>query len=132
VGRDKSKYLYLTIGLRKDSEGLGWLLEDAREHHMEDQLAKLVAIRLTEHYAMLSGRGKVIPRSLVTLLREPSPETGARDESGEGEETRAEVPLLVAEEPAASEERKRSESGMIPYGAESIGATDQSLSIWAM
>lgn len=120
MARDKEKYQYLLIGLLKDSDALRWLLEDARQHHMEDQLAKLAAIRLTEYYEQLAGRGGVIPLAVVARLRDVgiiSSEAGTSP--------------APARQPDV-QEAIRSEDSMVRYSGDSLAEDDKRLSFWEM
>ena len=52
--KDTEKYQYFTVGLLKSSFALEALNADAAKHHMVEQPAKLIALRLTEYYDLLS------------------------------------------------------------------------------
>lgn len=52
--KDPEKYQYFTVGLLKDSFALEALKSDAMKHHMIEQPAKLIALRLTEYYDLLA------------------------------------------------------------------------------
>jgi hypothetical protein len=52
--KDTEKYQYFTVGLLKESFALEALKADALKHHMIDQPAKLIALRLTEYYDLLA------------------------------------------------------------------------------
>jgi hypothetical protein len=56
--KDPEKYQYFTVGLLKESFALEALKADAVKHHMIDQPAKLIALRLTEYYDLLA---RVVP-----------------------------------------------------------------------
>lgn len=118
--RDKDKYHYLLIGLLKGSDGLNWLLEDARQHHMEDQLAKLAAIRLTEFYEQQHGR--LIPLRIQAVGPVAS-EIGALP-----------VPLPSTPTPASqgtNESQEAASSDAVKYTGE-LGEDDKRLSFWQM
>ena len=125
MARDKDKYQYLLIGLLKESDGLKWLLEDAKQHHMEDQLAKLAAIRLTEFYEQQHGR--LIPLRIQAMGVATSGETGALS---------ALLPSTPAPQAAASQaanEGKESEearSDAIQYTGGDVD--EKRLSVWEM
>src|SRR5437667_11184418 len=70
--KDGTKYRYLTVGLAWDSEVLERLETDASKHQMDDQLAKMIALRITEYYELVK-RGVVVPG--ITVLAEPSAPT---------------------------------------------------------
>jgi len=125
MARDKEKYQYLLIGLLKDSDGLRWLLEDAKQHHMEDQLAKLAAIRLTEFYEQQNGRGGLIPLSLVARLREAGVAPG--DPGALPTLPRSPATLVPATPGAEAQES----DSMARY-TDDLGEDDKRLSIWEM
>ena len=54
MSQDHEKYTYFTVGLLKDSSTLETLRQDALKYHMIDQPDKLIALRLTEYYDLLS------------------------------------------------------------------------------
>jgi hypothetical protein len=54
MSQDHEKYTYFTVGLLKDSSTLETLWQDAFKYHMIDQPGKLIALRLTEYYDLLS------------------------------------------------------------------------------
>ncbi|MBO0782264.1 MAG: hypothetical protein J2P37_25885 [Ktedonobacteraceae bacterium] len=54
MSQDTDKYLHFNVGLLKDSFALEALWQDAMKYHMIDQPGKLIALRLTEYYEMLS------------------------------------------------------------------------------
>src|SRR5690348_6596371 len=58
--KDAKKYRYFTVGLGWESWILSKLQEDAALHQMDDQPAKLIALRLTEYYKLVEG-GAIIP-----------------------------------------------------------------------
>ena len=66
--KDGTKYRYLTVGLAWDSEVLQQLETDANKHQMGDQLAKMIALRITEYYELVK-RGFVVPG--ITVLSKP-------------------------------------------------------------
>jgi hypothetical protein len=68
--KDTDKYRYLTVGLSWGSEVLERLQADAERHQMGDQLAKMIAVRLTEYYELVN-RGVVVP-GITVLAAEPS------------------------------------------------------------
>jgi hypothetical protein len=53
--KDAKKYRYFTVGLGWDSWILSKLQEDATLHQMDDQPAKLIALRLTEYYKLVES-----------------------------------------------------------------------------
>ena len=56
--QNPEKYFYVNrVGLLRGSWALKKFQEDAREHHMEDQPGKLVALRLTEYYELIERLG---------------------------------------------------------------------------
>jgi hypothetical protein len=70
--KDTDKYRYLTVGLAWDSEVLQQLEADANKHQMGDQLAKMIALRITEYYELVK-RGVVVP-GITLLTQQPSPD----------------------------------------------------------
>src|SRR6266536_1127203 len=60
MGKNPQKYKYLDIGLAWDSWTLAQLEADAKMHQMDDQPAKLAAVRLTEYYRLVS-LGVIVP-----------------------------------------------------------------------
>lgn len=58
--KNRDKYRYFDVGLAWESWVLGQLEKDATLHQMEDQPAKLIALRLTEYYK-LAEMGVFVP-----------------------------------------------------------------------
>jgi hypothetical protein len=58
--KNRDKYRYFDVGLAWESWTLGQLEKDATLHQMEDQPAKLMALRLTEYYK-LAEMGVFVP-----------------------------------------------------------------------
>lgn len=54
MSQDSDKYLHFNVGLLKESFALEALWQDALKYHMIDQPGKLIALRLTEYYELLS------------------------------------------------------------------------------
>jgi hypothetical protein len=54
---DRDQYVQFTIKLLKGSFALHALWQDALHYHMIDQPEKLIALRLTEYYEMISRGG---------------------------------------------------------------------------
>lgn len=54
MAQDRDQYVHFTIKLLKNSFTLGALWQDALKYHMVDQPDKLIALRLTEYYELLS------------------------------------------------------------------------------
>ena len=52
--KDTGKYQYFTVGLERDSWALERFKADAKKHHMSDQPGKLIALRLTEYYELIT------------------------------------------------------------------------------
>lgn len=125
MARDKDKYQYLLIGLLKGSDGLNWLLEDAKQHHMEDQLAKLAAIRLTEFYEQQHGR--LIPLRIQALGVAAS-ETGALP----AQLPSTPVPQVAAPATDESQESEAARSDAVRYTGGDLGDDDKRLSVWEM
>jgi hypothetical protein len=72
MGKDPTKYLYITISLTRGSEAEQWFTKDAEKHHMTDNPGKLAGLRLTEFYELMA-RGLLSP-SLLAALGHPEPE----------------------------------------------------------
>ncbi len=125
MARDKDKYQYLLIGLLKGSDGLNWLLEDAKQHHMEDQLAKLAAIRLTEFYEQQHGR--LIPLRIQALGAVTS-ETGALPALPS-----TPAPSKPAAPAAAEDESQEAAlSDAVRYTGGELAEDDKRVSFWEM
>jgi hypothetical protein len=90
--KDPEKYQYFTVGLLKESFALEALKADAVKHHMIDQPAKLIALRLTEYYDLLS-------RAVPTF---PGGPFAAGRGSDVGMNTRLRSPLERGNSPAGS------------------------------
>lgn len=127
MARDKDKYQYLLIGLLKDSDGLKWLQEDAKQHHMEDQLAKLAAIRLTEFYEQQHGR--LIPLRIQAVGAMAFGETGALPAQLPSTPVpSASAPPTVGE----SQEPEEARSDAVKYTGGNLDEDDKRLSVWEM
>ena len=72
--KESEKYQYFTVGLLKSSFALEALKADAMKHHMVEQPAKLIALRLTEYYDLLARVGPPMPN--VSLFTTSRPEKG--------------------------------------------------------
>lgn len=72
--KESEKYQYFTVGLLKSSFALEALKADAMKHHMVEQPAKLIALRLTEYYDLLARVGPPMPN--VSLFTTSGPEKG--------------------------------------------------------
>ena len=125
MARDKDKYQYLLIGLLKGSDGLNWLLEDARQHHMEDQLAKLAAIRLTEFYEQQHGR--LIPLRIQAVGTVAS-EKGALPALSSTPAPSAPVAQAAAED----EGREEAHPDAVKYTGGELAEDDTRVSFWEM
>lgn len=76
MSQDSEKYVYFTVGLLKDSFALEALQADALKHHMIDQPARLIALRLTEYYDLLTRVAPTVPGA--SLLAAKNPNLGTR------------------------------------------------------
>jgi len=76
MATNKEKYQTICnrVVLTRGSWALERFVEDAIDHHMDDQTGKLVALRLTEYYELLD-RLKVFPGGLAMLSPFPGMET---------------------------------------------------------
>ena len=90
--QNPEKYFYVNrVGLVRGSWALKKFLEDAERHHMEDQPAKLAALRLTEYYELIErlyangqapAPGAVISSNGHAPAIETTPATAAKNGSG--------------------------------------------------
>ncbi len=121
--KDPEKYQYFTVGLLKESFALDALKADALKHHMIDQPAKLIALRLTEYYALLAratatfaGGNPPAARShdLTTISRMPP--------SGE----RGEPPVDAIEDDTAA-----TDGDIITASADAGQNADEAADYWA-
>jgi hypothetical protein len=76
MAKNPKKYRYLEVGLAWDSWTLSQLTEDARLHQMEEQPAKLAALRLTEYYRLVS-LGVIVPGVTALQPKPTEPEVRA-------------------------------------------------------
>lgn len=71
--QDRDQYVYFTIKLLKGSFALNALWQDALNYHMIDQPDKLIALRITEYYELVS-RGALRPGpSMLGVAPSPTP-----------------------------------------------------------
>jgi hypothetical protein len=71
MSQDRERYLYFTVGLLKNSFALDALTQDALKYHLIDQPGKLIALRLTEYYEMMT-RGNLPPGASIPLAVTPT------------------------------------------------------------
>jgi hypothetical protein len=76
--KDTEKYQYFTVGLLKSSFALEALKADAAKHHMVEQPAKLIALRLTEYYDLLARVGPLMPSVSHFTTQRSDIESGSR------------------------------------------------------
>ena len=76
--KDTEKYQYFTVGLLKSSFALEALNADAAKHHMVEQPAKLIALRLTEYYDLLARVGPLMPSVSHFTTQRADIENGSR------------------------------------------------------
>ncbi len=76
--KDSDKYQYFTVGLLKSSFALEALQADAAKHHMVEQPARLIALRLTEYYDLLARVGPLMPSVSHFTTQRPDFENGSR------------------------------------------------------
>jgi hypothetical protein len=76
--KDSEKYQYFTVGLLKSSFALEALQADAAKHHMVEQPAKLIALRLTEYYDLLARVGPLMPSVTHFATQRSEMENGSR------------------------------------------------------
>jgi len=84
MSQDQEKYLYFTVGLLKNSFALDALTQDALKYHLIDQPGKLIALRLTDYYEMMT-QGNLHPGANIPLAATPtgitSPTTGQMNDN---------------------------------------------------
>ena len=76
--KDSEKYQYFTVGLLKSSFALEALKADAAKHHMVEQPARLIALRLTEYYDLLARVGPLMPSVSHFTTQRSDIENGTR------------------------------------------------------
>jgi len=76
--KDSEKYQYFTVGLLKSSFALEALKADAAKHHMVEQPARLIALRLTEYYDLLARVGPLMPSVSHFTTQRSDMENGSR------------------------------------------------------
>ncbi|MGZ3624556.1 MAG: hypothetical protein ACXVDN_21255 [Ktedonobacteraceae bacterium] len=76
--KDTEKYQYFTVGLLKSSFALEALKADAAKHHMVEQPARLIALRLTEYYDLLTRVGPLMPSVSHFTTQRSDIENGSR------------------------------------------------------
>ena len=76
--KDTEKYQYFTVGLLKSSFALEALNADAAKHHMVEQPARLIALRLTEYYDLLARVGPLMPSVSHFTTQRSDIENGSR------------------------------------------------------
>ena len=79
--KDSDKYQYFTVGLLKSSFALEALRADAAKHHMVEQPARLIALRLTEYYDLLARVGPLMPSVTHFTTQRPDFENSSRPAS---------------------------------------------------
>lgn len=96
MSQDPEKYHYFNVGLLKNSFALDALWQDALKYHMIDRPDKLIALRLTEYYEMMSRgilhSGASAPSAATPIAGSPringaSPMTGQVDAPPPGDES---------------------------------------------
>src|SRR5438067_13708055 len=70
--QDSEKYVYFTVGLLKNSFALEALQADALKHHMIDQPARLIALRLTVYYDLLIRVAPTVPGASLFVTNNPN------------------------------------------------------------
>ena len=72
MAQDRDQYVQFTIRLLKGSFALNALWQDALNYHMIDQPEKLIALRLTEYYEMVTrGTARLAPAMPVAPPASP-------------------------------------------------------------
>ncbi len=77
MATNKEKYQTICnrVVLTRGSWALDRFIEDAVSHHMDDQVGKLVALRLTEYYELLD-RLNILPGGLAMISPMPAIDRG--------------------------------------------------------
>ncbi len=71
MAQDRDQYVQFTIKLLKGSFALNALWQDALNYHMIDQPEKLIALRLTEYYEMISrGASRPAPGPVMQTMQQ--------------------------------------------------------------
>ena len=115
MAKDSEKYRYLTVGLAWDSDVLARLEEDAHKHQMGDQLAKMIALRLTEYYELVQ-RGFVVPG--ISVLAEPLTPRALATAGGVQHPTETRMRKSLASSPPTSEPIVLEESARVGANAD--------------
>lgn len=79
--KESEKYQYFRVGFLKDSFALETLMADAIKHHMAEQPAQLIALRLTEYYDLLDRMVPTFPQAVLSTARGSNMETNSRTNS---------------------------------------------------
>ncbi len=80
MSQDSETYVYFTVGLLKDSFALEALEADARKHHMIDQPSRMIALRLTEYYDLLTRTAPTVSGAALFAAKNPNLETRVRSD----------------------------------------------------
>jgi len=101
--KNPTKYRYYQVGLIRDSYAEHRLKEDAERHHMANQLAKLIALRLTEYYTLVD-RGIIVPGAAAGAGAVPFPIALTPGGSGTAQTTQTTLTTQTNETEEADEE----------------------------
>lgn len=123
MATNKEKYQTICnrVVLTRGSWALERFVEDAVNHHMDDQAGKLVALRLTEYYELLD-RLNVLPGGLALIS--PMPEIDG------GQQGNGKAPAVRSAAKQRDEEEDEDEQGSTSTPNTNGGIDDAVLDQW--
>jgi hypothetical protein len=124
--KDPEKYQYFTVGLLKESFALEALKADAVKHHMIDQPAKLIALRLTEYYDLLARAVPTFPGGPSSPFKNSAQWTNSKTRPSAGRDGQATDPpeddLVLFDVP---------ENDIVSASADAQQNADEAADYWA-
>jgi hypothetical protein len=81
MAKDPTKNRYFQLGIAWNSWTLKRLEEDAHLHQMEDQITKLMVLRLTEYYQLVA-KGVIVPGATAMMPAPVQAQTEAASSNG--------------------------------------------------
>jgi hypothetical protein len=123
--RESEKYQFFTVGLLKSSFALEALKADAMKHHMVEQPAKLIALRLTEYYDLLARVGPPMPNVSLFTTNRPEMGNGSRANSVNGHDVHPDDEIATL----PNDER---EEVIVTISADAEQNADQAADYWAI
>jgi len=81
MAKDPTKNRYFQLGIAWNSWTLKRLEEDAHLHQMEDQITKLMVLRLTEYYQLVE-KGMIVPGATAMMPAPVQAQTEAASSNG--------------------------------------------------